>query len=483
MFTGNTMSLARNKHLTAVAAFLWLFYTVDVLADACPYCGRQYGAAAPGDSARVAALRAAHEASCPSRSRMPSGGSNNTPQYVPTPQERAEARAYQQACELNRKGNEAWKAGKLAEAVGFYRQAVSLDPYGDNTIRENLRKCSGSWENEQGNTAMGKQDYATAVTHYRQAMRLKPESEVIKKNLAEAEAMLSQQMAQLAEAAAEQKRDAESISRLREQLKNFSQILNNPSAKAVDFDGTGKGAPSSTGGGLGFMSLSGSVPTAKKPGAPPSSAASVADPVIDASVVDLRQAKSLVVDPAVVRSSGYSASFAAFAKDPTVNGSLEKLYAQQLAAQDADDRLRNESHALLLERVREASEKAIKEGRAVRPVESPVVARSGLPPPTPEEQEGIQKVIEIHKRVWPKEEEAVRVAYIEWQRDLALDAEAFRKRSGPASKEEIRAQIRKQNEVLLRRLTVINEKYSKEYQDELDRAGIKPHADTTRKTP
>ncbi|MBI4971573.1 MAG: hypothetical protein HZC17_07030 [Candidatus Omnitrophica bacterium] len=41
-------------------------------ADSCPYCGQEYGDAAPGDESRVAALRANHEASCSARS---SGGS------------------------------------------------------------------------------------------------------------------------------------------------------------------------------------------------------------------------------------------------------------------------------------------------------------------------------------------------------------------------------------------------------------------------
>jgi hypothetical protein len=39
-------------------------------ADSCPYCGQQYGDAAPGDEARVYSLRQEHEATCPSR---PSG--------------------------------------------------------------------------------------------------------------------------------------------------------------------------------------------------------------------------------------------------------------------------------------------------------------------------------------------------------------------------------------------------------------------------
>ena len=47
-----------------------------VSADRCPYCGQEYGAAAPGDEARVAGLRAAHEANCPSRPTGGGGGWN-----------------------------------------------------------------------------------------------------------------------------------------------------------------------------------------------------------------------------------------------------------------------------------------------------------------------------------------------------------------------------------------------------------------------
>jgi hypothetical protein len=38
-------------------------------ADRCPYCGREYGAAAPGDESRVYALRREHERTCPQRPR------------------------------------------------------------------------------------------------------------------------------------------------------------------------------------------------------------------------------------------------------------------------------------------------------------------------------------------------------------------------------------------------------------------------------
>lgn len=49
---------------------LFLFVALQLtMAASCPYCGRTYGDAAPGDEARVYALRAEHEANCPSRPR------------------------------------------------------------------------------------------------------------------------------------------------------------------------------------------------------------------------------------------------------------------------------------------------------------------------------------------------------------------------------------------------------------------------------
>ncbi len=52
-------------------------------ADRCPYCGQQYGDAAPGDEARIAALRAQHEASCPARfsGTSSSGGTTTDRSY------------------------------------------------------------------------------------------------------------------------------------------------------------------------------------------------------------------------------------------------------------------------------------------------------------------------------------------------------------------------------------------------------------------
>ncbi len=43
-------------------AFWLLVPGMNALAASCPYCGQTYGAAMPGDEARVYALRSQHEA-------------------------------------------------------------------------------------------------------------------------------------------------------------------------------------------------------------------------------------------------------------------------------------------------------------------------------------------------------------------------------------------------------------------------------------
>jgi len=51
----------------------WFVMPTEVLAASCPYCGRVYGEPAPGDEARVYALRREHERTCPSRPRNGNG--------------------------------------------------------------------------------------------------------------------------------------------------------------------------------------------------------------------------------------------------------------------------------------------------------------------------------------------------------------------------------------------------------------------------
>jgi len=60
----------------AIVFFLFLIAVMTVslvYADSCPYCGRQYGDAAPGDEGRVYSLRQQHEAECSLRPRAAAG--------------------------------------------------------------------------------------------------------------------------------------------------------------------------------------------------------------------------------------------------------------------------------------------------------------------------------------------------------------------------------------------------------------------------
>ena len=62
---------------------VFLLSAAVALAASCPYCGQVYGEPAPGDEARVYALRAEHEANCPARYRntAPDGGAGTTETY------------------------------------------------------------------------------------------------------------------------------------------------------------------------------------------------------------------------------------------------------------------------------------------------------------------------------------------------------------------------------------------------------------------
>lgn len=76
------MIIGKFKSFLGALLILFLFavilFPLHAIADSCPCCGQSYGAAAPGDEARVNALRATHEASCCSSSGKSSGGSSGS---------------------------------------------------------------------------------------------------------------------------------------------------------------------------------------------------------------------------------------------------------------------------------------------------------------------------------------------------------------------------------------------------------------------
>lgn len=76
------MIIEKFKFFLGALLILFLFavilFPLHAIADSCPCCGQSYGAAAPGDEARVNALRAEHEASCCPSSGGSSGGSSGS---------------------------------------------------------------------------------------------------------------------------------------------------------------------------------------------------------------------------------------------------------------------------------------------------------------------------------------------------------------------------------------------------------------------
>ena len=101
--------------LSLLAALVFLLMTGTALAASCPYCGQTYGEGPRSDQARLRALRAAHEASCPSRSRSSGGDTANQQQME---EERRAEEERQAAAEAERQAAEAArKAAADAEAL------------------------------------------------------------------------------------------------------------------------------------------------------------------------------------------------------------------------------------------------------------------------------------------------------------------------------------------------------------------------------
>jgi tetratricopeptide (TPR) repeat protein len=135
-------ALSRVLLVSLLLSVCWL--PIPAHGASCPYCGQTYGAARPGDEARVNALRASHEASCPSRPRSSSGGGSGsyTPSIPsgPSPAEFERQRKAREATLLNEEGLRQWNQQDFAKAAECFRSALGLDP-NRPVIRENLRKA------------------------------------------------------------------------------------------------------------------------------------------------------------------------------------------------------------------------------------------------------------------------------------------------------------------------------------------------------
>jgi tetratricopeptide (TPR) repeat protein len=182
--------------------------------------------------------------------------------------------------------------------------------FGSSEERAQKNRQKAHELNEQGNTAYTNGDYATAIQLYRQALSQSPHDAQIQDNLRNAEAKLREQQDQ-AEAArreeqervecerAAQQLDAEQAARIRHDIVGpLAGKLQRFSA-GVDFDQNGAGAIPQIAGGLEFLPTA----TAPPPPAPPPAAV-----IVDSSVVDLRDATTLTMDPAKVKGQPVAAA-------------------------------------------------------------------------------------------------------------------------------------------------------------------------------
>ena len=158
---------------------------------------------------------------------------------------------WQTALDYNQQGLNYYQQRDWPHAITAFRQALE---YADHpTFQSNLRSAIASDYNQQGLNYVNQHDWQNAITAFRQALEYAPDAQVVQQNLHDAEA-------QLAEAEAAQHLQESQLAQTRT---NIGGILERLTASLE--------APSAGG------------------------------PIIDSSVVDLRDAKSLVVDPAKVK--------------------------------------------------------------------------------------------------------------------------------------------------------------------------------------
>jgi len=131
--------------------------------------------------------------------------------------------------------------------------------------------------NDQGREAYKKGDWAAAASYFQQALQNNPDSDVIRQNLAYARAKENEER----EAAERRRQDKVAADNMQKSIQSFAQSLNAaPSSGGLDFDGgvsTTAAKAGSKSDGLDFTTNT------------------------DASVVDLRDAKTLTLDPSRVK--------------------------------------------------------------------------------------------------------------------------------------------------------------------------------------
>lgn len=196
-------------HVWWLVALLFTGGPAIALADSCLWCGQSYGEAAPGDEARIAALRAAHEASC--SSRPTSGGGWDIPSDVPSgpsPEELARQRAIANSNQANNTGVRFFQKGDFDTAIHYFRQALDFDS-GNATARQNLRNAQAAAAqraatnaNEAGIACFDQKNWVGAIAKFEEALRHNPNDSVIQGNLRNARGELEYEQEQARKQAA-----------------------------------------------------------------------------------------------------------------------------------------------------------------------------------------------------------------------------------------------------------------------------------------
>jgi hypothetical protein len=186
---------------------------------------------------------------------------------------------------------------------------------------EQQRRTSESHRlNNLGIEAYNNKNWAMAFEYFRQALQNAPNSKKIQENLRTTEGLLQQETREQQRKQEQEKRDreakqerekqereqqqkeAQAAGQMRDNLARLSAKLDNAfsnTQKGIDFDG--RISPSPTPGSSGGLNFMGSQPV-PVPGSVPPGVSSAPSPMIDASVVDLRdKEKPLVVDPAQLK--------------------------------------------------------------------------------------------------------------------------------------------------------------------------------------
>ncbi|MFQ5956912.1 MAG: hypothetical protein ACE5KK_03990 [Candidatus Brocadiales bacterium] len=214
----------------------------SIFADSCPYCGWIYAEAAPGDEARVEALRRAHEASCARRSSSSGSSSYRLPSR-PSPQGLEQHRRWNQADEAYKRGNEYYDKKDWDNAIKSYEE--SLKHWPTEVVLRNLRHAKREKANAKGIEYYNNRDWNNAIRYFREALE-HAYHENVESNLREAEQQKKRQAEEEARRIRKQQLE-ESKTKVDKMLDNLIAELGTPSSSGSPGDlGKGLGTSVST---------------------------------------------------------------------------------------------------------------------------------------------------------------------------------------------------------------------------------------------